>query len=90
MSTLRIKDPFSGMVELMIDVLRSLPKRLLHPVIPIGLHQVFQVATVGRAGVGNICMKCEYMKLPEREVLHTMVREPSFELGFMPFVVDCR
>lgn len=41
MSTLRIKDPLSGMVELMIDVLRSLPKRLLHPVIPIDLHQVF-------------------------------------------------
>lgn len=73
MSTLRIKDPFSAMVELMIDVLRSLPKGLLHPVIPIVLHQVLQVAAVGRAGIGDICMKDEYMKLLEREVLHTMV-----------------
>lgn len=76
------------MVELMIDVLPSLPKGLLHSVIPVGLHQVLQVAAVGRAGMRNICMKCEYMKLIEREVLHTMVREPSLELGFMPFVVD--
>lgn len=73
MRNLRIKDPFSGMVELMIDVVRSLPKGLLHPVIPIGLHQVLQVAAVGRAGIGDICMKGEYMKLLEREVLHTMV-----------------
>jgi hypothetical protein len=77
------------MVELMVDVLRGLSKGLLHFVIPVGLDQILQVTAVGRTGIRDICMKCEYMKLLERQVLHTMVREPSLELSFMPFVVDC-
>jgi hypothetical protein len=87
--TLRIKDPFSGMMELVIDVIGSLSKGLLHFAIPVGLDQVLQVAAVCRAGVGDICMKCEYTRLLEGEVLRTMVREPSLELRFMPSVVDC-
>lgn len=88
-STLRVKDPFSGMMELMIDVIGSLSKGLLHSAIPVGLDQVLQVAAVGGTGMGDICMKRQYMKLLERAVLHTMVREPSLKLSFMPFVVDC-
>ena len=77
------------MVELVIDLIGSLSKGLLHFAIPVGLDQVLQVATVSRAGVRDICMKCEYARLLEGEVRHTMVREPSLELGFMPPIVDC-
>jgi len=73
----------------MIDVLCSLSKGLLHFVIPVGFDQILQVTAVGRTGIRDVCIRCEYMKLLERQVLRTMVREPSLELSFMPFVVDC-
>jgi UDP:flavonoid glycosyltransferase YjiC (YdhE family) len=45
------------MVELVIDVIGSLSKGLLHFAIPVGLDQVLQVAAVGRAGVGDIMVR---------------------------------
>ena len=73
---------------LFIGLVDNISKRLLHFGIPVGFDQILQVTAVGRTGIRDVCIRCEYMKLLERQVLRTMVREPSLELSFMPFVVD--
>ena len=76
------------MVELMVDAVGSLSKGFLHSAVPVGLDKVLQIAAIGRTGIGNICINCEYMKLLDSEVRHTMVGKPSLELSFVPFVVN--